>query len=145
MGPIGSKPGGKLLTNVFFDRLTSRMSRCSIRWVKASTRQFSTQSLITPVGKSSWFNYFSGSVCRCIWARSRGEFWLKQLFKCRTFNHIFAKLLSIIPQPTKAVILLFPLNFSIKENQTEFDKELTEEGQHSVDPTLVYVKQYVCS
>jgi len=144
MGPFGSKSRGRLLTNLFFDRLISRVSRCSIRWVKASTRQFSTWSLVTPVGKSSWFNHFAGSVCWCIWTRPRGEFWLKQLFKCQAFN-IFTKLLSIIPQPTKAVILLFPLNSSIKVKQTEFDEEITEEDQHSVDPTLIYVKQYVRS
>ncbi|KXN91237.1 Ubiquitin carboxyl-terminal hydrolase isozyme L3, partial [Leucoagaricus sp. SymC.cos] len=52
-------------------------------------------------------------------------------------------LLSIIPQPTKAVILLFPTNSPIKGKQTENDAKIASEGQHPIDNTLLYVKQYV--
>ncbi|KAL9708997.1 ubiquitinyl hydrolase 1 [Leucoagaricus gongylophorus] len=52
-------------------------------------------------------------------------------------------LLNIIPKPIKAVILLFPSNSLIKTKQEEFDEEIAEEGQHPIDQTVIYVKQYV--
>ncbi|KAJ3561647.1 hypothetical protein NP233_g10071 [Leucocoprinus birnbaumii] len=52
-------------------------------------------------------------------------------------------LLSIIPKPTKAVVLLFPSNSPIKTKQAEQDEKITREGQHLIDGTLMYVKQYV--
>lgn len=62
----------------------------------------------------------------------------------RTSTHI-SKLLNIIPKPIKAVILLFPSNSLIKTKQEEFDEEIAEEGQHPIDQTVIYVKQYVRS
>ncbi|KAF5350155.1 hypothetical protein D9756_009126 [Leucocoprinus leucothites] len=52
-------------------------------------------------------------------------------------------LLSIIPKPTKAVILLFPSNSPIKAKQAEHDEKIAAKGQHPIDETLMYVKQYV--
>lgn len=50
-------------------------------------------------------------------------------------------LLSIIPKPTKAVILLFPDNPAIKAKQGEHDDKIMKEGQYSIDETLFFVKQ----
>lgn len=53
------------------------------------------------------------------------------------------KLLSIVPQPTKAVILLFPDVPEAKAHQKEEDERIARDGQPHLDPTIFYVKQTV--
>lgn len=54
------------------------------------------------------------------------------------------KLLSIIPKPTKAVVLLFPArNPGIQAKHKEQDEKIAAEGQHTIDRTLFFVKQKV--
>jgi len=53
------------------------------------------------------------------------------------------QLLSIIPKPTKAVVLLFPANSGIQAKRKEQDEKIAAEGQHPIDQTLFFVKQKV--
>lgn len=49
----------------------------------------------------------------------------------------------MVPQPTKAVILLFPITQSIENRRKEEDEKVKTQGQHPVDPTVFYIKQTV--
>lgn len=51
----------------------------------------------------------------------------------------------MVPQPVKAVILLFPITSSIEQKARQEDEKIAQEGQHPVDPTVFWVKQTVCS
>ncbi len=52
----------------------------------------------------------------------------------------------MVPQPTKALILIFPLSGQIKEkHQAEDEKLKSEGGGVPVDPTVIWIKQTVCS
>ncbi|KAI0725335.1 hypothetical protein C8Q72DRAFT_888811 [Fomitopsis betulina] len=52
-------------------------------------------------------------------------------------------LLAMVPQPTKAVILLFPITQSIENRRKEEDEKVKTQGQHPVDPTVFYIKQTI--
>jgi len=52
-------------------------------------------------------------------------------------------LLSMVPQPVKAVILLFPVTRMSEEKRREEDTRIANEGQHPVDPTVFWVKQTI--
>jgi ubiquitin carboxyl-terminal hydrolase L3 len=49
----------------------------------------------------------------------------------------------MVPQPTKAVILLFPLTTRREGLRKEEDEVRGKEGQHPIDPTLIYITQTV--
>lgn len=51
------------------------------------------------------------------------------------------QLLAMIPQPVKAVILLFPTNDAYEKKRREEDARLARDGQHPIDPTVVWIKQ----
>ena len=53
------------------------------------------------------------------------------------------KLLAMVPQPVKAVILLFPITESIEARRKQEDEKVKTQGQHPVDPTVFYIKQTV--
>ncbi|KAJ3539617.1 hypothetical protein NMY22_g4653 [Coprinellus aureogranulatus] len=63
-----------------------------------------------------------------------------------TFGDVYGldeDLLSIVPQPTKAVILLFPDVPEAKEYQKAEDERIARDGQPHLDPTIYYVKQTI--
>lgn len=49
----------------------------------------------------------------------------------------------MVPQPVKAVILLFPSAFGWRERNAEEDGKIVEIGQHPVDPNVIWIKQTV--
>ena len=53
------------------------------------------------------------------------------------------KLLSLVPQPSKALILCFPITDELSKAQADDNARIAKEGQHPLDPTVVYIKQTV--
>ena len=49
----------------------------------------------------------------------------------------------MVPQPVKAVILLFPITPDYETKRLTEDRQIKEEGQHPVDPTIIWIKQTV--
>jgi ubiquitin carboxyl-terminal hydrolase L3 len=50
----------------------------------------------------------------------------------------------MVPQPAKAVILLFPLTDDFKKKRdARYAKKLEEIGTGHIDPTIVWIKQTV--
>jgi ubiquitin carboxyl-terminal hydrolase L3 len=49
----------------------------------------------------------------------------------------------MVPGPSKAVLLVFPITDTTEEKRKEDDERLEKEGQPDVDPTLIYIKQTV--
>jgi len=66
--------------------------------------------------------------------------------KVDAFSDVYGldlELLSLVPQPSKALILCFPITEELIKAQTEDDTRIAKEGQHPLDPTLVYSKQTI--
>lgn len=53
------------------------------------------------------------------------------------------QLLAMVPQPVKAVILLFPITDSVDARAKQEDERIETEGQRPVDPTIFWIKQTV--
>ena len=53
------------------------------------------------------------------------------------------QLLAMVPQPVKAVILLFPITEAIEARRKQEDEKVKTQGQHPIDPTVFYIKQTV--
>jgi ubiquitin carboxyl-terminal hydrolase L3 len=49
----------------------------------------------------------------------------------------------MVPRPVKAVILLFPAKGTIEVRRLEDDTRIAKDGQHPIDPSLVYIEQTV--
>jgi ubiquitin carboxyl-terminal hydrolase L3 len=50
----------------------------------------------------------------------------------------------MIPQPTKAVILLFPLTDEFtKKREARYAQKLEAAGKGHIDPTIIWIKQTV--
>jgi ubiquitin carboxyl-terminal hydrolase L3 len=54
------------------------------------------------------------------------------------------QLLAMVPQPVKAIVLLFPITKEYEAKRKEEDERIAKEGQHPIDPTLIWIKQTVC-
>jgi len=53
------------------------------------------------------------------------------------------ELLSLVVQPVKAIILVFPITPSIEEKRIKEDAKLKREGQHLLDERLVFIPQTI--
>lgn len=60
------------------------------------------------------------------------------------YAHSRLQLLSLVSQPVKAFILCFPITESLQKAEDEADERITKEGQHRIDPTIMFIKQTVC-
>ena len=49
----------------------------------------------------------------------------------------------MVPQPAKALILLFPYSEEFRKRRDAEDTEIERNGQHPVDPTIIWIKQTV--
>jgi len=49
----------------------------------------------------------------------------------------------MIPQPVKAVILLFPISDASEARRLEGDESIKKAGQHPLDPQLVFITQTI--
>ncbi|QRV86215.1 peptidase C12, ubiquitin carboxyl-terminal hydrolase 1 [Ceratobasidium sp. AG-Ba] len=53
------------------------------------------------------------------------------------------ELLAMVPSPSKAVLLVFPITDTTEQKRHEEDAKLKGEQQPHVDPTLMYIKQTI--
>lgn len=51
----------------------------------------------------------------------------------------------MVPQPVKAVILLFPITDALETKRKEEDAKTESNDLPAVDPTVIWIKQTVCS
>jgi hypothetical protein len=49
----------------------------------------------------------------------------------------------MVSQPSKALLLVFPLTGAIELARRVEDKKIAEDGQHKLDPGIVFIKQTV--
>ncbi|KAK7030738.1 ubiquitin carboxyl-terminal hydrolase [Favolaschia claudopus] len=52
-------------------------------------------------------------------------------------------LLAMVPQPVKAVVLLFPISKESEARRTKEDSEIATNGQPELDPTILWIKQTI--
>lgn len=50
----------------------------------------------------------------------------------------------MVPQPVKAIVVLFPITDLSESKRKDEDARLTKEGQPTVDSTVLWIKQTVC-
>lgn len=66
---------------------------------------------------------------------------------CNQFGDIYGlddELLAMVPQPAKAVILLFPLTDDFKKKRdARYAEKLKELGEGHIDPTIIWIKQTI--
>ena len=53
------------------------------------------------------------------------------------------QLLDLVPQPVKALILLFPIRGKLEELRQAEEAEIKAKGQVPIDPTVFWIKQTV--
>ncbi|KAI0704355.1 hypothetical protein BC835DRAFT_1403969 [Cytidiella melzeri] len=53
------------------------------------------------------------------------------------------ELLAMVPRPAKAVVLLFPISEAYEKQRKEEDAKIAKDGQHPVDPTILWIKQTI--
>jgi len=53
------------------------------------------------------------------------------------------ELLSMVPKPAKAVILLFPIQDTLEAKRKEDDETRKKDDQHPIDPTMIYIVQTI--
>jgi len=74
------------------------------------------------------------------WARKLG------LSKNSSFTDVYGldkELLDMVPQPTRAVLLLFPVKDAIISQRRADDAKIKETGQPDLDPTMFFIKQTI--
>ena len=49
----------------------------------------------------------------------------------------------MVPQPVKAVVLLFPISKPYEEKRKAEDAQIAKEGQHPIDTTILWIRQTV--
>ncbi|KAF7309659.1 Ubiquitin carboxyl-terminal hydrolase [Mycena indigotica] len=52
-------------------------------------------------------------------------------------------LLAMVPQPAKAIVLLFPITPASEAKRKQEEEEIEKNGQLSLDPTLLWIKQTI--
>ncbi|KAJ7695172.1 hypothetical protein B0H17DRAFT_1056689 [Mycena rosella] len=62
------------------------------------------------------------------------------------FDDVFGldeALLTMVPQPVKAVVLLFPISPESEARRKQEDEEILSKGQPTLDPTVFWIKQTI--
>ncbi|KAJ7155574.1 hypothetical protein C8R43DRAFT_1000466 [Mycena crocata] len=62
------------------------------------------------------------------------------------FDDVFGldeALLAMVPQPVKAVVLLFPISPESEARRKQEDEEILSKGQPELDPTILWIKQTI--
>ena len=55
------------------------------------------------------------------------------------------QLLAMVPQPVKAIVMLFPITDAYETARKAEDAQVLEKGQPALDPTILWIKQTVRS
>lgn len=66
--------------------------------------------------------------------------------KLHGFSDVYGldpELLAMVPAPSKAVLLVFPITEVTEQKRREDDERLAKEPQPDIDPTLIYIKQTI--
>lgn len=66
--------------------------------------------------------------------------------KVNDFSDVYGldpELLEMVPGPSKAIVLLFPITDAGDQKRKEEDERLAKEDQSHIDPTLIYIKQTI--
>ena len=63
---------------------------------------------------------------------------------CKRTEYMHIKLLAMVPQPVKAVVLLFPITSASEKKKVEEDEKTQAGTAVPVDPTVIWIKQTVC-
>ncbi|KAG8878113.1 ubiquitinyl hydrolase 1 [Serendipita sp. 405] len=66
--------------------------------------------------------------------------------KLTQFSDVYGlddELLALVPQPVKAVLLIFPITAETEASRKKTDEQIAENGQPNLDPTLFFVKQTI--
>ncbi|KAL1746816.1 hypothetical protein HDZ31DRAFT_33323 [Schizophyllum fasciatum] len=66
--------------------------------------------------------------------------------KLTQFSDVYgldSELLGMVPQPVKAVLLLFPINDALEAKRREEDEKIRTQGPAKVDPTVMWIKQTI--
>lgn len=53
------------------------------------------------------------------------------------------ELLALVPQPVKAVVLLFPVSAETEAKREEEDEKIEKGGQHAIEPEVLWIKQTI--
>jgi ubiquitin carboxyl-terminal hydrolase L3 len=51
----------------------------------------------------------------------------------------------MVPQPVKAVLLVFPITQALDDENKEEDAQIAKEGLSLIDPSIIWIKQTVRS
>lgn len=89
---------------------------------------------------SNWVPLEANSEVFNNWAHKLG------LAECEQFVDVFGLddvLLQMVPQPVKAVLLLFPVSKQYEQHRKEESERIAKDGQKELDDTLVFFPQKV--
>ncbi|TDL26751.1 peptidase C12, ubiquitin carboxyl-terminal hydrolase 1 [Rickenella mellea] len=75
------------------------------------------------------------------WAKSAGLITSQDIFQ--DIYGLDPELLGMVPQPVKAVVLLFPLTDALKAKNEEEDSKFVKKELEEVDPTIIWIPQKI--
>ncbi|KAJ6581342.1 hypothetical protein B0H19DRAFT_1207323 [Mycena capillaripes] len=89
---------------------------------------------------SRWIPLESNPEVLNLWSTNAG------LVPLVEFGDVFGldeSLLAMVPQPVKAVVLLFPISPESEARRKQEDEEILKNGQPTLDPTIFWIKQTI--
>ncbi|CAK5273918.1 unnamed protein product [Mycena citricolor] len=73
----------------------------------------------------------------------RNYLWLASIDQFEDVYGLDQELLDMVPQPVKALVLLFPITPQSEARRKEEDEQIAAKGAVSTDPTLIWIKQTI--
>ncbi|KAI5894897.1 peptidase C12, ubiquitin carboxyl-terminal hydrolase 1 [Schizophyllum commune H4-8] len=90
---------------------------------------------------TNWVPLESNPEVMNSWAEKAGL-----VTKLTQFSDVYGldnELLGMVPQPVKAVLLLFPISDQLEAKRREEDEKIRTHGPPKVDPTVMWIKQTI--
>jgi len=75
------------------------------------------------------------------WAKAAGLDTSKDLFS--DIYGLDDELLDMVPRPSKAVVLLFPITDTLEAKRKDEQTRISQNGQHPIDPSTFWMKQTI--